>query len=170
MKKLIFAIFPLVLMLTGCFLVPQHTPLTFEKIENVDVSITPERIPKDDVYTYVVEENINLNLTFKPDFEKFKKYRVSLSFSKYDNNEKKFVYDDYFIVEKENEIVNDENQFYFDENDYKDTDEIIQNYTITPKKVGSYSISIYFNGYERDFEDEITYRNKWRYYWNIREP
>ena len=157
-------------MLTGCFLVPQHTPLTFEKIENVELSITPEQIPKDDVYTYVVEENINLNLTFKPDFEKFKKYRFSLSFSKYDNNEKKFVYDDYFIVEKENEIVNDENKFYFDESDYKGADEIIQNYTIIPKKAGRYEINLFFNGDEIDFEDEIIYTNEWRYFWNIREP
>ena len=169
MKKLIFVVFPLVLMLTGC---PFFCQFGDEiEIENVDLSITPMVIPKDDVYTYVLEENINLNLTFKPDFEKFEKYRIILSIRKNTENfyERDRVYDDYFIVEKENEIVNDENKFYFDESDYKGADEIIQNYTIIPKKAGRYEINLFFNGDEIDFEDEIIYTNEWCYIWNIRE-
>lgn len=170
MKKSIFAIFPLVLMLTGC---PFFCQFGDEiEIENVDLSITPIVIPKDDVYTYVLEENINLNLTFKPDFEKFEKYRIILSIRKNTENfyERERVYDDYFIVEKENEIVNYENPFYFNEADYAEAEEIIQNYTITPKKTGKFEINVYLEGYTKDLKDINKYTNNWCYIWNIREP
>lgn len=165
MKKLIFVVFPLVLMLTGC---PFFCQFGDEiEIENVDLSITPMVIPKDDVYTYVLEENINLNLTFKPDFEKFEKYRLILFFSEYEDNETDF-YGEYFSVD--DSIVKNNRRFYFDETDYKDEKEIIQSYKITPIKAGKYDISIQFDGYAKDEKDHNTYRNERYYIWNIREP
>lgn len=158
MKKLIFIVFPLVLMLTGC----EFLSAFMEDIDGEVYELPTSRFEIfPDKEEYFIGETIKINIAFEPDFDDIEKYYllVTTEFTDIENIVKD-------TMKFSDGRITNRKEYIFDANTNLENSEIIKEIQIEFQKKGNYYLLINLCGretisddlYDKSIKKNITIR------------